>query len=123
MVLIRCATGTSKKPEPKSSSATSRVRSPVRPAPDLHAVHWGAATLSPRPTGGETSTGLGLVIVKKLVELQGSIETILSPNSKTILTPNGHGEIDDVYWYLTNAAGRMQLDEGCRGAGLEEAEK
>ncbi len=38
-------------------------------APDELARIWDGVRLSPRPTGGETSTGLGLVIVKKLVEL------------------------------------------------------
>ena len=38
-------------------------------APDELARVWDGVKLSPRPTGGETSTGLGLVIVKKLVEL------------------------------------------------------
>ncbi len=40
-------------------------------APDELARVWDGVRLSPRPTGGETSTGLGLVIVKKLVELHG----------------------------------------------------
>ncbi len=39
--------------------------------PEELARIWSGAKLSPRPTGGETSTGLGLVIVKKLVELHG----------------------------------------------------
>ncbi len=39
--------------------------------PDELARIWDGVRLSPRPTGGETSTGLGLVIVKKLVELHG----------------------------------------------------
>ncbi len=38
-------------------------------APEELARIWDGVRLSPRPTGGETSTGLGLVIVKKLVEL------------------------------------------------------
>ncbi len=40
-------------------------------APEELARIWTGVKLSPRPTGGETSTGLGLVIVKKLVELHG----------------------------------------------------
>ena len=39
--------------------------------PDELARIWDGVRLSPRPTGGETSTGLGLVIVKKLVERHG----------------------------------------------------
>ncbi len=40
-------------------------------APDELARIWDGVRLSPRPTGGETSTGLGLQIAKKLVEIHG----------------------------------------------------
>lgn len=38
---------------------------------DLKQVFHGFKKLSARPTGGELSTGLGLLIVKKIVEKHG----------------------------------------------------
>jgi signal transduction histidine kinase len=40
-------------------------------APEDVARAFSGEKLGARPTGGETSTGLGLVIVKKIVELHG----------------------------------------------------
>jgi signal transduction histidine kinase len=48
-----------------------RDNGPGIPAPDLARLFERHARLSNRPTGGESSTGLGLALCKQIVELHG----------------------------------------------------
>jgi signal transduction histidine kinase len=54
-------------------------RGPGIPAEEQHRLFTQFGKLSPRPTGGESSTGLGLWIVKHLVTIQNGEVGVISP--------------------------------------------
>jgi len=54
-------------------------------AADLPQLFGRYRKLSARPTGGESSTGLGLYIVRRLLELQGGTIALVSPPGQSAI--------------------------------------